>query len=281
MERRKGVREAPILVGAVVYDPKVVVVWDIIKDFFEEQGYPIDYVFYSNYELQVDALLAGHIDIAWNSPLAWVDAQRRTGGTCRSLAMRDTDRDRVTHLVVRRDGGIESIEDLRGKTVATGAEDSPQATLLPLRLLQNSGLTPGEDFTVRRFDLMVGKHGDHVGGELEALKSLQRGESDACAVLDLNWEAWQADGTADPSALKSLATTEPFDHCNFTVLESFPREVEDRWTEALFRMRYDNPDYREMMDMEGLKEWMPERTTGYAALTEAVEQQRFFERERS
>ena len=25
----------------------------------------------------VPALLAGHVDIAWNSPLAWVDAQRR------------------------------------------------------------------------------------------------------------------------------------------------------------------------------------------------------------
>ena len=274
-------REAPILVGAVVYDPKVVVIWDIIKEFFEEQGYPIDYVFYSNYELQVDALLAGHIDIAWNSPLAWVDAQRRTGGTCRALAMRDTDRDRVTHLLVRRDDGIENLEDLRGKTVATGAIDSPQATLLPLRLLQMNGLTPGEDFTVRRFDLMVGKHGDHVGGELEALKSLQRGESQASAVLDLNWEAWQADGTADPSALTTLAVTEPFDHCNFTVLENFPHEEEDRWTEALFRMRYDNPDHREMMDMEGLKEWMPERTTGYAALTEAVEQQGFFGRVRS
>jgi hypothetical protein len=42
-------------------------------------------------------------------------------------------------------------------------------------------------------------------------------------------------------------------------------------------MRYDNPEHREMMDMEGLKEWLPERTTGYAALAEAVEQQKFFE----
>jgi len=30
--------QQPILVGAVVYDPKVVVIWDIIKDFFEAQG---------------------------------------------------------------------------------------------------------------------------------------------------------------------------------------------------------------------------------------------------
>jgi ABC-type phosphate/phosphonate transport system substrate-binding protein len=271
--------QAPILVGAVIYDPKVVVIWDTITDFFAAEGCPIDYVFYSNYELQVAALLAGHIHIAWNSPLAWVDAQRRTAGGCRALAMRDTDRDRVTHLIVRRDSGIARIEALRGRTLATGARDSPQATLLPLHLLQQHGLVPQRDVTVRRFDVMVGKHGDHIGGELAALRSLQRGESDACAVLDLNWERWQADGTADPGALASLGTTRPFDHCNFTVLAAFAAEAAARWTDVLFRMRYDDPAHREMMDLEGLTAWLPGRTSGYVALTEAVAQQRFFEQE--
>lgn len=116
-----------------------------------------------------------------------------------------------------------------------------------------------------------------VGGELEALRSLQRGESDACAVLDLNWTNWQADGTADPSKLMVLATTPLFDHCNFTVLESFPSQEEERWREVLFRMSYSNPAHREMMDMEGLKEWLPGRTSGYAILSEAVTDQKFFE----
>lgn len=267
----------PILVGAVIYDPKVALIWDIIKRFFEAEGCPMDCVFYSNYKLQVDALLAGHIQIAWNSPLAWVDAQRRTGGACRAVAMRDTDRDRVSHIIVRKESDITSAASLRGKTLATGARDSPQATLLPLHLLRQHGLTPGRDFTLRRFDLLVGKHGDHIGGEQEALRSLQQGESDACAVLDLNWERWRADGTADPDRLAVLATTQPFDHCNFTVLDSFPLDDEQRWTRVLFTMNYDNPAHREMMDMEGLKAWLPGRTAGYAALTEAVNQQRFFE----
>jgi len=97
----------PIVVGAVLYDPKVSVIWDIIRAFFEERGCPIDVVYYTSYELQVKALLEGHLDVAWNSPLAWVDAQRRAGGTCRAIAMRDTDRDRVSQWVVRvkRTGG--------------------------------------------------------------------------------------------------------------------------------------------------------------------------------
>jgi ABC-type phosphate/phosphonate transport system substrate-binding protein len=86
----------PLKVGAVMYDPKVSVIWEIIRDFFDAQGAPIDVAFYSTYEDQNDGLLSGAIDIAWNSPLAWVDAQRRSGNGCRAIAMRDTDRDRIS-----------------------------------------------------------------------------------------------------------------------------------------------------------------------------------------
>src|SRR5262249_31365915 len=143
---------SPILVGAVIYDPKVALIWDIIKDFFAAEKCPIDYVFYSNYELMVDALIQKHVHIAWNSPLASVDAERRTQNGCRALAMRDTDRDRKTHVVVRKESGFSKLIDLKSKTVATGAIDSPQAHLLPLLMLRKAGLMPNQDFQVRRFD---------------------------------------------------------------------------------------------------------------------------------
>jgi ABC-type phosphate/phosphonate transport system substrate-binding protein len=31
----------------------------------------MDVRFYANYELMVDALMKGELDVAWNSPLAW------------------------------------------------------------------------------------------------------------------------------------------------------------------------------------------------------------------
>jgi phosphonate transport system substrate-binding protein len=267
----------PILVGAVLYDPRVSVIWEIIRDFFEEKGCAIDAVFYTNYELMVRALVQGHVDIAWNSPLGWLDAERQLGGACRAIAMRDTDRDRVSHIIAKAQGGIATVEDLRGKTIAVGAKDSPQAALIPLRWLQRHGLQPGRDFQVRRFDVLVGKHGDHVGGELQAFQCLGRGEVDASALLDLNWERWTRDGTIDPYAYRILTTTAPFDHCCFTVRADFPREREQEFLRVLFAMRYDDPKHREMMDLEGLKAWVPGRTTGYTLLQEAVESQHVFE----
>ena len=266
----------PLKVGAVMYDPKVSVIWEIIRDFFDAQHSPVDVAFYNTYETQVDALLDGTIDIAWNSPLAWVDAQRRSGNRCRAIAMRDTDRDRVSYVVARRDGPVRALTDLKHRTIATGASDSPQATLIPLGRLRREGLRPGADVTVRRFDVLVGKHGDHVGGERDALECLKTGQAAACAMLDLNWEGWIKDGTIDSNEFAIVGETDRFDHCVFTVREDLESGAERQWLDALFAMRYDNPSHREMMDLEGLKAWLPGRTTGFGPLTAAVESERFF-----
>jgi ABC-type phosphate/phosphonate transport system substrate-binding protein len=263
----------PLKVGAVMYDPKVSVIWEIIRDFFDAQQAPIDVQFYKTYEAQVDGLLDRAIDIAWNSPLAWVDAQRRSGNFCRAIAMRDTDRDRVSYFVARRGGPVRSLADLNKRTIATGACDSPQATLIPLDRLRREGVTP----VVRRFDVLVGKHGDHIGGEREAFECLKHGDAAACAMLDLNWEGWIKDGTIDSNGFAIIGETDRFDHCVFTALQGLDRAAERQWLDALFAMRYDNPAHREMMDLEGLKAWLPGRTTGFGPLTAAVAADRFFE----
>src|SRR5438034_9084344 len=124
-----------ILLGAVAYDPKVVTIWEGIREHFQEQGVPLDFALFSNYERQVDELIKGHIDIAWNTPLAHVRVKQRTGGTSLSLGMRDSDRDFHAKIIVRREGGIEALKDLEGRTLAIGSSDSTQARILPLFFL--------------------------------------------------------------------------------------------------------------------------------------------------
>jgi len=41
-------------------------------------------------------------------------------------------------------------------------------------------------------------------------------------------------------------------------------------------MSYDNPSHKEMMDLEGLKAWMPGRTTGFGPLSRAVDGLHYF-----
>src|SRR5204862_265806 len=67
-----------ILVGAVAYDPKAVTIWEGIREHFADQRVAMDCVLVSNYEPPVEPLLPGHVDVAWNTPLAHVRVRRRT-----------------------------------------------------------------------------------------------------------------------------------------------------------------------------------------------------------
>src|SRR5260370_19911624 len=118
-----------ILLGAVAYDQKVVTIWEGIREYFRSDGVQLDFALFSNYERQVESLLAGHIDVAWDTPLAHVRVQRRSEGRARSLGMRDSDRDFHAKIVVRKDAGIRTLADLAGKTLAVGSRHPTQARL--------------------------------------------------------------------------------------------------------------------------------------------------------
>ena len=149
-----------LVLGAVAYDAKVVTIWDGFIAWFAKRGFAFDYVLYSNYESQVDAHLRGAFDVAWNSPLAWIEAVRvgaKRGLKAEAIAMRDTDRDLKSVVLVREDSPVKSLADLRGKKVGVGAADSPQATLIPLL-----------DFATRHDDLGA------VDGSLRGRVAAQR-----------------------------------------------------------------------------------------------------------
>jgi len=263
-----------LLLGAVAYDPKVVTIWDGFQAYFQKCGLPFDYILYSNYERLVEAQFAGHIHAAWNSPLAWVQSERiaaATGRKAEAIAMRDSDCDLTSIILVRSDSQIHAIADLKGARVAVGADDSPQATLIPLSFLDRQGLEPGRDFQVLPFDVLRGKHGDHIGGERDAARALVRGDAEAACMIDGNHLLFSQEGVIRTGATRVLATTPKYDHCNFTVLDGAPRKLIDRFRDLLLGMSYADPAVRPLLDLEGLKQWRPGRTEGYAALNEAVD----------
>jgi ABC-type phosphate/phosphonate transport system substrate-binding protein len=262
--------DSTILVGAVAYDPKAVTIWEGIRDHFTDQGIAMDFVLFSNYERQVESLLEGHVDVAWNTPLAHARVRRRTKDQSVSLGMRDSDRDFRAKIVARRGTGLTSIQSLPGHTLAVGSRDSTQARILPLQFLRKEGVDLGK-VKLLPFDTDVGKHGDTGTSELEVLKALHDGRAEAGAVGDLIWVNEQAAGRVDASKVEVLWTTPPFDHCMFDAMPSTPKEKRDRFQKGLFSMKWENPRHRRVLELEALKMWMPPREEGYASLHDALD----------
>ncbi len=268
-----------LIMGAVAYAPKVVTIWEGFKSYFTERGLAFDYLLYSNYERQVEAQFDGTIHLAWNSPLAWLRAERLAasrGQKVEALAMRDTDRDLRSVIVVRADAGIAALDGLRGRTLGFGAIDSPQATLIPIGHLSRHGLQAGVDYAARRFDVLGGKHGDHIGGERDAALALMRGEVDAAAMIDGNHLAFIADGTLPAGATRILAQTGLYDHCNFTTSPGAPEQGVKRFVDLLLAMSWEDAAVRPLLELEGLKHWLPGRIDGYALLQRAVDELGFY-----
>lgn len=258
-----------ILLGAVAYDPKVVTIWEGIREHFQGEGVPMDFALFSNYERQVEELLKGHIDIAWNTPLAHVQVKQRTTGKSISLGMRDSDRDFHAKVIVRRGAGIGSLKDLEGKTVAVGSSDSTQARILPLYFLAQEGVDLSR-VNVVTFDTDPGKHGDTGASEIDVLRALHEGKADAGTLGDLVWVNEQAAGHVDSARVEVLWTTPGFDHCMFDAHPQLSSQKIEAFKRALFAMSWENPKHRRLLELEGLREWLPPREEGYQSLEEAL-----------
>ncbi|MGC4851593.1 phosphate/phosphite/phosphonate ABC transporter substrate-binding protein [Micromonospora sp. DT15] len=263
-----------VLLGAVAYDPKVVTIWEGFRTWLRGRGLDFDFVLYSHYERQVEDLIAGRIDAAWNSPLAYLRAERlasANGTAVRALTMRDTDQDLTSVVVVRADSPVRQLADLAERVVAVGAVDSPQATLIPLHHLAARGVT----VDVRRFDVGVGLHGDHIGGERDAARALVAGEVDAACMIDANHLAFVQEGTLPPEGTRIVAQTARYDHCNMTVRSPESDGVRLFGT-LLLGMSYADPQVRPLLDLEGLTAWREGRITGYDVLADAVDTSGFY-----
>jgi phosphonate transport system substrate-binding protein len=273
-----------IWVGAVAYHPKVVTIWEGMRRYFHEEAHlPVEVVLFQSYEAQVLALLAPtdeavpRIDIAWNTNLAYLQADEWSGHACRAVAMRDTDLGWMTKIVTVTGGSISSLADLKGRTLALGSRDSGHAAILPVHFLEQQGMREGKDYRTLRFDSDVGKHGDTGTSEVEVVRALLDGRADAGAIGSPFWNTVGSEHLVPDGSLREVWSSPPYSHCMFTARPDLDKEQERQFTDALLAMSYDNPVHRTILDSEGLQRWLAPDVGGYAALRQAAAQQGFFE----
>jgi ABC-type phosphate/phosphonate transport system substrate-binding protein len=272
-----------IWLGAVAYTPKVVTIWEGMRRYFHEEAHvPVEIVLFQSYEAQVLALLAQpgdtapRIDIAWNTNLAYLQADEWSSHACRAIGMRDTDLNWMTKIVAATGGPISTIADLKNRTLALGSRDSGHAAILPVYFLEREGMREGRDYHALRFDTDLGKHGDTGTSEVEVVRAVLDGRADAGAIGSPFWTTVRSEHLVPEGALTEVWSSPPYNHCMFTARPNLDREQERRFVEALSAMSYDNPAHREILDAEGLQRWLPPHLDGYGALCEAAAEQGFF-----
>ena len=274
-----------IWVGAVAYNPKVVTIWEGMRRYFHEEAHlPVEVVLFQSYEAQVLALLADadetvpRIDIAWNTNLAYLQADEWSGHSCRAIAMRDTDLGWMTKIIAVTAGPISTLADLKNRMLALGSRDSGHAAILPVHFLEQQGMREGRDYRTLRFDSDVGKHGDTGTSEVEVVRAVLDGRADAGAIGSPFWDTVRKERLVPEGGLREIWSSPAYNHCMFTARPDLSVEQERRFVEALLAMSYENPVHRSILDAEGLQRWLIPHLDAYTALRQAAGEQGFFKK---
>lgn len=263
-------KKKTIRVGAVAYGPGAVTIFENIKSYFSKNKQPLDYVLFSNYDAQVQALFDGNIDIAWNTPLAHAQSQLRSNNTCQNLIMRDVDFGYQSVILVRKDAQINSIKEIEGKTLALGTKGSAESSVLPCYYLQQNQVDLSK-IQILASTSDIGKHGCSGKAEADVLDALINGKAQAGAIGIGVWNSAKANTSLNTEGLQVLWESPKFSHCTFTALSTFDKTLADRFVEIMLSMKMEDPCANIVLTMEGAQQWKKGEESGFEDLKKAIE----------
>lgn len=145
--------EGQIVMGFVPSEDAEVVQEQMVKMvgiLTEMTGIPIKPVLTPNYNILVDAIRVGEVQVAWMPPLAYVQAEDEGIATVVLKAVRRGNPWYYGAIIVRKDSGINDIQDLRGKSIAWGDIKSFSGHIYPKAALIKQGIDPDRFFGTQR-----------------------------------------------------------------------------------------------------------------------------------
>lgn len=269
-----GCDEKTLKVGAVAYGPSSVDAFRSLRYYLGKNGLPIEFVLYATYDGLGEALAKGHVDLAWNTPLAHARFHLAAGGS-QTLVMRDVDRDYRVKLIVRKDAEVGALSDLAGKTMVFGSCESADCTVLPVYFLKKEGV----DFDKVKI-LSLQKDVDETGtpchSEQHVWQALLKGRGQAGVLGASLWKHLQANSPEQAGQFKEMWTSPPFTHCVFTARKDFPQDTAAKFSKLMLAMDAKSPAGAQVLKLEGCSKWIPagaEAQAGFRDLFAAVKAQ--------
>ena len=225
----------------------------------KEVGVQVKFVPVVDYAATVEGLAADRLDIVWYGGFTSVQATQRAKGATR-LAMREEDASFKSLFVTRTDSGIKTLADLKGKTFAFGSVSSTSGHLMPRYFLKAAGVEPERDF--KRFGFS-GAH-DATAAWVEA------GRVDAGALNFLVWRKLVEKKKIDTGKVHVFWTTPPYVDYVWVARGGVPREIREKFTQALLKLDYSNPEHKQVMDLQRTRKFIPARDSDWDGIKEAA-----------
>jgi phosphonate transport system substrate-binding protein len=173
--------------------------FNIMAEYLSEQaGIPVRYHPSVDYAAVVTAYRQGDLHLVWFGGLTGVQARLVTPGSI-AFAQRPEDAEFRSVYITRTDSGIQTLEDLKGRSFTFGSESSTSGHLIPRSFLMEAGIDPERDFT------SIGYSGSHD----TTWKQVEAGTYDAAAMNIAQWRDRVESGAIDTAVIHDFHTSGP------------------------------------------------------------------------
>ena len=211
-------------------------------------GIPVRVTVASDYAAVIEALRNRTADLAFVHPAGYVLANREAKAMIVARNLWHGKASFTSRIYVRKEAGLKSIEDLRGKTMAFVDPASSSGYIYPMLLLMQRGLVKGRD--PKTFFREVVFSGSHDA----SMQALLNGHVDAIASFDMAREQYLKD-PAQREKVAWVAETPPIPEAGIAARNGLDPAVVNRVRTALLQMK--GPAYAALLkrvyDIDGFE----------------------------
>lgn len=201
-----------------------------------------------NYEEFEKKLYAGHFAFAMPNPY---QAIRSVRYGYRIFGKRGDDADFRGIILVRKDSGIRTVGDLKGKAVAYPASTALVATMLPQQYLHTHGLNVNRDIENR-----------YVGSQESAIMNVLRGHVAAAGTWPVPWKIFSAEHPELASQLEVKWQTMTLPNNAWVVRRDIPAPLVEKFATFLFTLQ-ESASGRRMLERLPLSRFEPANEETY------------------
>jgi phosphonate transport system substrate-binding protein len=176
-----------------------------------------------NYEEFEKKLYAGNFAFAMPNPYQSVQSLKHG---YRIFGKMGDDDDFRGIILVRKDGGINEVTDLKGKAVSYPAATALAATMMPQYYLHTHGIDVNRDVENR-----------YVGSQESSIMNVLRGHVAAGATWPVPWKIFVAQNPELASELLVKWQTEPLLNNGWVVRKDIPEVIADKFSKLLFGLQ--------------------------------------------
>ncbi len=179
---------------------------DITKDYkpvfdgiTKNYGIHFDIKAGSSYAAVVEGMCNNQADIAWFGASTYGEANKKCGVDLLAVDVLKGESSYYSGIFVRKDSGIKSLKDLKGKRMAFGSTSSTSSFNFPVAMLIAGGVDPVKDLNKV---IIAGSHS-------ASLAALAEGKVDAAAASYNSFGKAVKKGAIDPSKFEPLSKSQP------------------------------------------------------------------------